>query len=171
MVGTFYAMEKKMSEIQENADFNADGCQWVNGLPGDPNFGDKYVTTQIEFHGNRHLRVLEYIREIYYSNSHIREYRILRNDEFNESVLKERFEYIPMAKRDRSNDRDVSDLVMDVYNATQSASARDWPSAAYHAFEVSRDVIDITVNTAESFIESRTDAVRGGYAGYSDLGL
>ena len=94
------------------------------------------------------------------------------NNSFNSSVLQQSYGVSDvMAKRDKSNDRGVVDLASDAYNAKQSATSGDWPSAAYYSGEVAKDVIDISKNTAEAFVESREEAVRGGYSQYSDTGL
>jgi hypothetical protein len=96
----------------------------------------------------------------------------LTNEEINSRALMKSFGVSDVvAKRDRSNDRSAVDLARDVYSATESASARDWPSAAYYSTEVARDLIDVGRATGEDFVESRTEAVQGGYSEYSDIGF
>lgn len=96
----------------------------------------------------------------------------LTSEELNSRALMRSFGVRDVeAKRDRSNDRNALDLARDIVSASESAASKDWTSAAYYSTEVARDVIDVGRATGEDFVESRTEAVKGGYSEYSDIGF
>jgi len=67
------------------------------------------------------------------------------------------------------NSRSLSDLAKDVTEAAAAARSGNWLYAAAKSLEVAQDAIDIGKDVAEALVESRTDAVQGGYSEYSDL--
>lgn len=63
------------------------------------------------------------------------------------------------------------DLAKDVAQAIADAKSGDWVSAAEDSLEVAKDIIDISRDIGEAFVESRTEAVQGDYAENSDIGF
>ena len=63
------------------------------------------------------------------------------------------------------------DLVIDVTNAMSDARSGNWGSAMIDSLDVAQDVIDISKEVGEAFIESRIDAVENDYAENSDVGF
>ena len=70
-----------------------------------------------------------------------------------------------------SQSRTIVDTGKSAAEAIGYAKDRNWPGAAIKSYEVGQDLTSGAQATGEAFIQSRTDAVNGGYSQNSDVGF
>lgn len=64
-----------------------------------------------------------------------------------------------------------ADLALHATGAVIAAQSGHFGVAAIESLQVAKEVVDVTKGVGEALVDSRTDAVQGGYANHSDVGF
>jgi hypothetical protein len=67
--------------------------------------------------------------------------------------------------------KDISDIAEHIINIGNDIATGDLVSGAVDSLQIAQDIVDVVPEVVDAFVDSRTDAVAGGYADGSDIGF